>query len=159
MRSALEHVCRRKRWVLPFYFSMRICYMSSIIKCEGGFDLGLCTTSGLDKRMPLRGGNFRSKNVSGHKISRKSALHSGILLASPEVVHRVTSNFPLLFDSQNMYKIRTEIWNASARRLLPADMHDRWPKVCQIRFMFSLLRSNRFVYTTTPQQRIWKKAL
>jgi len=69
-------------------------------KCRRESDLGLCTTSGLAKRMLLHGADFRFKNVFGRKIDRKSALRSGIPFASPEVVHRPRSNSLLHFDSQ-----------------------------------------------------------
>jgi len=37
-----------------------------------------------------------------------SALHSRILFASTEVMHRLRSGFPLHFNVQNVYQIRTE---------------------------------------------------
>jgi len=47
-----------KRWALAFYFPVRICYMFFISKYRSESDLGLCTTSGLAKRMQLLGGDF-----------------------------------------------------------------------------------------------------
>jgi len=87
----------------PLYFSIWICRMFVIWKCRGKDDLGLCTASGLAKRMPLRGGNFRFKNVFGRKNRRKLPLRSGILLACSEVVHKPRSDFPLHFDIRNTY--------------------------------------------------------
>jgi len=51
-------------------------------------------------------------------FNRKSVLRNRILFASPEDVHRPRSDSPLHFDSQNIYLIRMEKINASARRLL-----------------------------------------
>ena len=53
--------------------------------------LGLCTASGLVKRMRLRGADFWLKNllISHRKIYEDSARHSCIVLASPEVVHKL----------------------------------------------------------------------
>jgi len=39
--------------------------------------------------------------------------------------------------------------NASARRLLPAAMPQRWLHVCHVKIMFALLRTNWFVSTKT----------
>jgi len=78
-----------KRRALAFYFPVRIWYMFSESKCRGESDLGLCTISGL-ARMRLRSVDFRMKSVFvfGRKICPKSAQRSGILFASPEVVHK-----------------------------------------------------------------------
>ena len=65
-------------------------------------DLGLRTTSVLAKRMPLCSADFRFYNVFGRKIRRKSALRSGILFASTEVMHRPRSYSPIHFDVRNM---------------------------------------------------------
>jgi len=62
-------------------------------------------TSGLAKKMPLSSGNFLFQNVFGHEIRRKSALLSGILFASPEVMHRPRSDSPLHFDIKKTYHI------------------------------------------------------
>jgi len=35
--------------------------------------------------------------------------------------------------------------NASAQRLLPADMLERWPQVCRVKITFTLLLTNRFI--------------
>ena len=43
-----------KRRALGFYFPVRICHMFLISKCSEESDLGLCMTSVLAKRMPLR---------------------------------------------------------------------------------------------------------
>jgi len=61
-------------------------------------DLGMCMTSVLAKRMQLCSGEFRFENVLGSKILSKSALRSGILLASTEVIHRPRSHAPILFN-------------------------------------------------------------
>jgi len=43
---------------LAFDFFVRICYKFLISKCTGESDLGLCTTSWISKRMPLRSADF-----------------------------------------------------------------------------------------------------
>ena len=75
------------RWALAFYFSIPICYMFLISKHRSKSDLGLCTTSVLLKRIPLRIGEFRLKNVSGLKFRRNLQMRSGILFDSNKVVH------------------------------------------------------------------------
>jgi len=94
-----------KRRALAFYFSIRICDKS---KCRGESGLGLCTTSVLVKRMPLRSVDFRLKNVFRRKICRNLPMRGGILFASIEVVHRPRSDSPLHFDIRNIWQIRTQ---------------------------------------------------
>jgi hypothetical protein len=77
--------------------------------------------------MLLRSADFRLKNVFDSKKIRKLALRSGILFASPEVGHRCRSDSTLHFDLQNIYQIRMEKQNASARRLPAAALLGRWP--------------------------------
>ena len=139
----------RKRRALAFYFFVQICHNFLITKYRREFDVGLCTTSGLAKRMQLRGAGFRLKNVFGRKFCRKSELRSRILFASPEVVHRSRLDSLLHFDPQNICQIRIEKQNASARRLLPADMLERWPQVCRVKITLTLLPTNCFVSTRT----------
>jgi len=68
-----------KRGALAFYLSVRICYMFLMSKCRGELDLGLCMTSVLAKRMPLRSADFRRILRPNTFENRKSALRSGIL--------------------------------------------------------------------------------
>jgi len=96
--------------VLAFDFSVWICYLFLLSKCRKESDLGLCMTLVLAKikkerkkeRMPLRSADFQYENVFGRKIHRKSALRSGLLFASTEVMHTHRSDFPLHFDSRNI---------------------------------------------------------
>ena len=67
-------------------------------KCREESYLGLCMTSVIAKRKPLRSANFRFQNVFGRKIRQNSPLRSGIFFASPEVMHRPRSEYPLHFD-------------------------------------------------------------
>jgi len=55
----LSKAAESKRRALGNYFFERICYMFLISKCRGDWDLGLCTTSGLAFREPLRSGKIR----------------------------------------------------------------------------------------------------
>jgi len=75
-------------------------------------------------------------------------MHAGIISASIEVVHRPRSDSFLHFDMRDVGQIRTPKPNASARRLLSADMLERWPQVCRVKIMFTLLRTNYFVSAT-----------
>ena len=53
-----------KRRAIAFHVSVRIFYVFLVSKCRGESDLGLCTTSGLAQRMPLRGADCWLQNVS-----------------------------------------------------------------------------------------------
>jgi len=48
-----------KRRAIAFYFPVRILYAFQMSKCRGESDLGLCMTSVLAKKMPLRSADFR----------------------------------------------------------------------------------------------------
>jgi len=151
-----QHSCLfvgSKHRVLESYFPVQICYMFLTPKCRTESNLGLCTTSGLAKRMRLRGSIFRLKNLFGRKFFRQSVLRSGILFASLEIVHRPESDCPLHFDSQNLYQIRMEKINASARCLLPTALLECSPQVCRVKITFKLLPTNRFVSTTTSSMK------
>ena len=71
-----------KRWALAFFCSVQICYMfwESKFRGQSHWHLGLRTPSVLAKRMPLRGGDFRLKNVFGRKICQNLPMRSGIFL-------------------------------------------------------------------------------
>ena len=56
---------------------------------------------------------------------------------------------PLHIDINNTYHIRTEKQNASARRLLPATLLERWPQVFRVKITFESLRTTSFVSTKT----------
>ena len=97
--------------------------------------------------MPLRDGNFWLQNVFGRKICRNWSMRGGILLTSTEAVHRPRSNSPLNFDMRNIWQIRTQTWNASARCLLSADMLKHLPQVYRVKITFALLPTNGLVST------------
>ena len=101
MAAAIKHRA------LAFYFPVRIWYFPNIV-CRGESDLDQCMTSVLAKRIPLHSADFWFLNVFGRKICWMSTLRSGILFASPEVMHRPRSDTPLYFDIWNMWQIRTE---------------------------------------------------
>jgi len=91
-----------KHRALAFCFPVKFCYTFQLSKCRGESYLGLCMTSGLAKRIPLRSADFRFLNVIGRKIRQYLALHSGVFFASPEVMHRPRSHSTLLFDKGNI---------------------------------------------------------
>jgi len=95
--------------------------------------------------MRLNSANFRFGNMFGRKIRRKPALRSRILFASTELVHRPRSDSPLPFDIENTYQIRTGKSNASARRLLPATLLERWPQVCRVKITFESISGTQLV--------------
>jgi len=68
---------------------------------------------------------------------------------STEDVHKARSNSLLHFDIRNIWQSCTQTWNASARRLWPADMLERWPRVCSVKITCTLLPTNCFVSTTS----------
>jgi len=92
---------------------------------------------GLAKRMPLRSADFHQILQPNTFKNGKLALRSGILrgIACPEVMHRPTYDSPVHFDKGKKKKIRK--YNASARRLPPAAMPERWLQVCD-KIMFQL---------------------
>ena len=92
-----------KRRVLVFDFSTLICYMVPFSKCRGEWDLDLCTTLGLAKRMLLRSGEFWRILRPNPFKHRKSVPRSRILFASPGVMHRPRSDYPLHFDIRIIY--------------------------------------------------------
>jgi len=91
-----------KRRALGNYFFERICYMFRISKCRGDWDVGLCTTLGLAFGEPMRSGDFQEKKVFQRRTYRILPLRCGSPNASPEVVHRPTSQSPLHFDIGNI---------------------------------------------------------
>ena len=91
-----------KRRALGNCFSERIYYRFLISKCRRNCDLGLCTTSVLALREPMRIGDFRKKNVFRRRKNQILSLRCGSPHASPEVVHRPRSQSPLNFDIRNI---------------------------------------------------------
>jgi len=99
--------------------------------------------------MQLRIADFRRILRPNTFFNPKLAVCSCILLASAEVMHTPRSDFPLHFDNKNTYQICMETENASARRLLPATLLERWPQVCRVKIMFELLRTTAFASAKT----------
>jgi len=95
--------------------------------------------------------NLAAKHVLKSDDRKSAALCSSrILFASHKFIYRLRSGSPLHFDMRNIYHIREEkCWNASARRLLPTAMLERWPQVCHVKITFRLLlnRGDWFVST------------
>jgi len=96
MWPALVHVCGKqtpssriiffcKRWALAFYVCVRICYMFPIPKCRGESDLVLCTTSGLAKRIRLRGADFQLKTYLAVKIAGSRHCAAALFLQVPKL--------------------------------------------------------------------------
>jgi len=80
-----------------------------------------------------------------------SPLRSGMLLASPDVLHRPRSNSLLHFDIKNVQYVHAGKWNASARCLISAALFERCPQVA------GLLRQDHFGnHTTDPLVRFRK---
>jgi len=139
---------------LAFYFSVRIYYKIPISQCRGESDLGQWMSSGqcrcgivFAKTMLLRSADCRFSNVMGRRIRQNSPLCSGILLASPAVMHTPSSHSPLHFDVRNIYQNNTERCKANTWHSLPAAMSQCWPQGCRVKIMFGLLPNNWFVST------------
>ena len=92
---------RRARGYRKLMF-VRICYMFLISKCRGDSYLGLCTTSVLALRPRMRDGRMWEKIVFERRKNRILPLHFDSPNASTEVVHRPTSQSPLLFNIRNI---------------------------------------------------------
>jgi len=110
-------------------------------------------TLGLEKRMPLHSGDFRFQNIFGREICGELPLQSGILCASPEVMHRpcgasinLNPFFVFFLTLRACYRV---VKNAIARHLLSAAMLERWPQVCRVKITLERLRKNWFLYTQT----------
>jgi len=71
-----------------------------------------------------------------------------LFYASTLKLHRPRSQSRLHFDMGNPWQIHLEKYFTSTRRLLPADMLERWPQICRVRLPFILLTTNCFVCTT-----------
>jgi len=84
------------------YLFIRFCYMFLIWKCRHESNLGLCTSAGLAKTMRLCSGDFRWFWRPNAFFNWKLPLHSCIVFARPENVHRPRSYFFLRFDFQNI---------------------------------------------------------
>jgi len=82
-----------------------------------------------------------------HGFSRKSPLRSSSPYASTQNVHRPGSRSPLQFDMRNIYQFRTKDCFPSARRLLFAEMFERWPHIFRVKIVSTLLPKNSFVST------------
>ena len=86
------------------------------------------------------------KKCFASRKNRDLALHSGSLYIK---VQRPRSKSLPNFDIENIWQIRSEKSFSSARRLLPADMLERWPHVCCVKITFTLLLTDCFVSTAT----------
>jgi len=63
--------------------------MVLISKCRGKSDVGLCTTSLIAKRILLRIGEFRLKNVFGRNIPRNCIRqHVGVVVMSTDTFEK-----------------------------------------------------------------------
>jgi len=74
-----SRVAGSKHRALAFRFSVRIWYMFWISKCRGEWDLGVCMTSVLAKRMRLRSADFQRILRPNTFLNRNSALCGRIL--------------------------------------------------------------------------------
>ena len=84
-----------KHRALAFCYSVRIWYMFSISLCREKSDLGVCMTSVLAKRTPLRSANFQRILRPNTFVNPKSALRGCIPFESTEIMHRPRSDCPL----------------------------------------------------------------
>jgi len=87
---------------------------------EGGGDVW-----GLNSSMVVRGGGSETIHIACTVFFEKC---TGLDLS------------PLYILIIETYQTRTEKHFPSARRLLPAEMHEHWPHVCRDKITFELLR-------------------
>jgi len=142
MRPAFKQGCEKQTLSARKLFLVRICYMSLMSKCRGDWGLGLCTFGVFAKREPLRSGDSRKKYV--FRPQKKSEFNKFRFFQN-----RNLSWSPLHFDSGNIWQICSWKYLCSARRLLPADMFERCPRVCCVKITFTSLLTNLFVSTST----------
>jgi len=95
-----------ERWqnIFPYEFAV----MFLVTKCRGESDWGLCTTSGLAKRMRLRCADFRLKNVFGCKIRRQSARTAVFFLQVPKLCTDLDRNllYILILRTHNKFVLK-----------------------------------------------------
>jgi len=85
--------------------------------------------------------------VFNRKTNRNLSMRSGSLHASTQKVHR--SCFPIHFDIRNIYS--KFAWKADFLALgvcFPQTKLERWPHLCRVKIMFSLLPTNCVVSAT-----------
>ena len=136
-----------KRRALASYFPIRICYMFLMSKCRGESDVGLCTTSVFAKRMLLCCGNFWFQKCLAAKFVGICQRVVALCLQVPKMCTKLNpTQAPLHIDIRNIWQSCAQTWNASARRLLPTDMLERWPHVCSVKITFTLLLKKLFCF-------------
>jgi len=108
-----------------FYFSVRISYKFPILDCRGDSDLGLCSSCHLAYRMVQRSGRicFQQANRRNSELIR--ALHSGMIFARWQELHRRQACSVLQIDFRNLYDIHTEKWFSITQRLLSRHLKAR----------------------------------
>ena len=112
-----RRLCRARsaaaRWTLPrccvrCMFVLRLFTFRALVPCLQLFVVWLllrsCVSFVVCCSIRVSGGEGegKKKEKGGRKIGRKSAPRSGILFASPELMHRPTSNSPRHLDTRNV---------------------------------------------------------
>ena len=95
-------ICKSNRRALACCISERFCYMFLISKYRES-DLGLRTISGLAKRMPLRGGDFRLKRVLAVKFAGSRHCAAAIFLQVPTLDRTVTFLYILILNTHTKF--------------------------------------------------------
>jgi len=78
-------------------------------------------------------------------------VRSHILFASTGKVHKPRPHCFLHVGIRNIHQIRMVDLNVCARRLLPANMLERWPHVCCVKITFELLPTSWFDSTQSTR--------
>ena len=97
-----------KRQALVFWIFRTNCYVFLISKGRGEWDLCLCMTLRLTKRMPLRCGDFRFKNVFECKICRNSPMCRGFFLR----ILKLCTNLRMTL----LYILISKTWSTSCEK-------------------------------------------
>ena len=130
-RHFIEFVCvKTKRFVssnrVLVKYLERICHVFLISKCRGLRSRSLHILCTCEKRTAAQC-QIQILPAGETSFSLNLAKRSGSLFASTQKVNRFKYQSPLHFDIGNIWQICLENNSPSARCLLPADMHERWP--------------------------------
>jgi len=103
-----SHGAEGARHAHKFDFSVRISYKFPISNCRGDSDLGLCTSCHIAYRMVERSGQICFQQVNQRNSEPIRALHSCIIFARWQELHRRQACSALQIDTGNLYDIHTE---------------------------------------------------
>jgi len=109
-RSAREYCdgADGARHAHKFYFSVRISHKFLISDCRGDSGLGLCSSCHLAYRIVQRSGRICFQQANLRNSEPIWELHSGIIFARWQELHRRQDCSALQINMRNLYDIHTE---------------------------------------------------